>query len=207
MGVTLSRMDFEELAKNRRSVHSFSEKEVSRKTILEIVETARFAPSAWNLQPWKILVLESEDAKRQAYTSSYDQDFILDTDKVAVICGDLRFDSQIEEAFEDAVEKDYMSEEEAEAFMEQVRKYGERDEDWKELELTSNCMFLASHFINAAEEKGVATCPVKGFDQRELKRKLELEDFLPVMLIPLGYPEENSQKKWRRDPEDLVEFR
>ena len=55
-------MDFLELAQNRFSVRSFSDKSVAPETIQAILRAGQVAPTACNLQPQKILVLQSESA-------------------------------------------------------------------------------------------------------------------------------------------------
>lgn len=55
-------MDFIELAENRFSVREFSDRKVERDVIEKILRAGQVAPTACNLQPQRILVLESEDA-------------------------------------------------------------------------------------------------------------------------------------------------
>jgi coenzyme F420-0:L-glutamate ligase / coenzyme F420-1:gamma-L-glutamate ligase len=53
--------DYETLLKlirDRRSIRSFSKREVSREQIEQLIEAARWAPSNHNRQPWRFLVLE-----------------------------------------------------------------------------------------------------------------------------------------------------
>ena len=54
-------MDFLELAKERYSCRSFSEKVVEKEKIDKILETARLAPTACNYQPQRLLVLSSDE--------------------------------------------------------------------------------------------------------------------------------------------------
>ena len=54
-------MDFFELAKERYSCRSFSKKEVEKEKIEKILEVARLAPTARNLQPQRILVLTKKE--------------------------------------------------------------------------------------------------------------------------------------------------
>ena len=54
-------MDFLELAKNRYSCRSFSDKKVEREKLDKILEAGRVAPTAVNLQPQRVLVLDEED--------------------------------------------------------------------------------------------------------------------------------------------------
>ena len=55
-------MDFLTLAKNRYSCRKMSEKPVEQEKIDAIIEAARLAPTAKNLQPFKIWVMQSEEA-------------------------------------------------------------------------------------------------------------------------------------------------
>lgn len=55
-------MDFLELAKARFSVRSFSERPIELEKLHSILEAGQVSPTACNLQPQKILVLQSEDA-------------------------------------------------------------------------------------------------------------------------------------------------
>lgn len=55
-------MEFLELAKNRFSVRSYEERQVEQEKIDKILEAAKVAPTAKNLQPQKIYILKSEEA-------------------------------------------------------------------------------------------------------------------------------------------------
>lgn len=55
-------MDFLELAKERYSVRKFSDKKIEKEKIDLILEAARISPTACNLQPQRIIVLDSEES-------------------------------------------------------------------------------------------------------------------------------------------------
>lgn len=55
-------MNFIELAKTRYSVRSFSKKQIETEKVNLILEAGKVAPTACNLQPQKIYVLQSEDS-------------------------------------------------------------------------------------------------------------------------------------------------
>ena len=55
-------LKFLDLAKNRYSVRSFSDKKVEEEKLERVLEAARIAPSARNLQANRILVFKSEDS-------------------------------------------------------------------------------------------------------------------------------------------------
>ena len=54
----------EEVIRERKSVRSFSSKEVSDADIMSILDSARLAPSAKNRQPWKYVLLSGEEKEK-----------------------------------------------------------------------------------------------------------------------------------------------
>lgn len=67
-------MLFLELVKKRVSVRSYDAKEIKAEELDYILESARLAPSACNLQPWHFYVIKSEEA-RQKIRSCYDREW------------------------------------------------------------------------------------------------------------------------------------
>lgn len=57
-------MELDEIIKKRRSVRTFTEKKVDRSLIYEMIETARLAPSASNIQPWRFIYIDDESLER-----------------------------------------------------------------------------------------------------------------------------------------------
>ncbi|HML47638.1 MAG TPA: nitroreductase family protein [Clostridia bacterium] len=55
-------MDFLKLAADRYSVRKFSDKPIERETLEQILKAGYLAPTACNLQPQRILVIQSEEA-------------------------------------------------------------------------------------------------------------------------------------------------
>lgn len=65
-------MDFLDLAKQRFSCRGFLEKEVESEKIYKILEAAKYAPTARNFQPQKILVLtKKEELKKISGCTQY----------------------------------------------------------------------------------------------------------------------------------------
>lgn len=51
------------LLRSRRSIRKFNGQRIPDEILREILETATFAPSAHGLQPWRFVLIESQDAK------------------------------------------------------------------------------------------------------------------------------------------------
>lgn len=59
-------MELMEAILKRRSIRKFTSESVSREEILQILEAGRWAPSGLNNQPWRFMVLYSDDPRKQA---------------------------------------------------------------------------------------------------------------------------------------------
>ncbi|HXL02495.1 MAG TPA: nitroreductase family protein [Candidatus Atribacteria bacterium] len=79
-------MDFKELIQTRRSVRKFRAEEVEEEDLREILEAARLAPSAINLQPWKFIVIKNDKKKRLIAQAAGGQEFVGEAPVVIVAC-------------------------------------------------------------------------------------------------------------------------
>jgi len=80
-------MDFLEVLLTRRSVRSYSSKAIDSKVLRTVLDAARMAPSANNVQPWRFIVV-SDDNKRKAIARiSANQSFIAEAPVILVCCG------------------------------------------------------------------------------------------------------------------------
>ena len=105
-------MEFRKLANDRRSVGHFdSAKDVSEEQLREVIETAILTPSAFNLQPWRIIAVRSEEEKEKLFNLSNKQPKIKDAPYTLIIVGDrhgYKDSNPIWKIVEDSVGKEYM---------------------------------------------------------------------------------------------------
>lgn len=80
-------MSFLDIARKRCSVRNFLPRDVEREKLLQVLEAARIAPSACNLQPWKIFVVENPERKMELY-ESYPRKWFAQAPVILVICAD-----------------------------------------------------------------------------------------------------------------------
>jgi nitroreductase len=81
-------MDVFEAVKKRRSVRAYNVTPVPEEKLEKILEAARLAPSAGNIQPWHfIVVTDREKRKKLAETGRYAK-FLSESPIVIVGCGD-----------------------------------------------------------------------------------------------------------------------
>jgi nitroreductase len=79
-------MDFLELAKKRRSVRDFSLRAVREVDINDIIDAARWAPSANNRQTWRFIVVRDKDLKQKVARSCYQQSWMANASVLIVAC-------------------------------------------------------------------------------------------------------------------------
>lgn len=77
-------MSFLNLCKQRFSVRAYSAEPVSESQLDYILECARLAPSAVNLQPWRFIVVQGDEARQQVQ-SCYKREWIAQA-PIYIIC-------------------------------------------------------------------------------------------------------------------------
>ena len=75
-------MDAIEALKTRRSIRKYYEEPVEKKAIEDILDTARLAPTANNVQPWEFVVVTDANVRKQLSEITDYGKFI----KVAPVC-------------------------------------------------------------------------------------------------------------------------
>lgn len=79
-------MDFYTLLTSRRSVRSYCPDSLPRDVLDRILAMARLAPSAHNLQPWRILVLQSREWLDRVH-AAYPRSWFMEAPHVVVVTG------------------------------------------------------------------------------------------------------------------------
>ena len=167
-------MNFLELARKRCSVRQYSDRSVEPEKIDYVLEAARLAPSAVNKQPWRILLIESEE-KRQQLQDCYDREWFKQAPLYLIICGN------------------------------HVESW-KRAEDGKD-HVDVDVAILTEHLCLAAAEQGLGTCWVCNFNVARCKQLFDLPDDLePIVLLPLGFPADESVFEGEKKRKALAEI-
>ncbi len=168
-------MEFNEVLKLRRSVRSFKEKEVEPEKLSAIVSAFMSAPSAGNLQSYKVYVVRSPDVRAALVTAADYQEFLARAPVLLVFCADPRRSET---------------------------KYGQRG---FELFAAQDATIAAAYSQLAAAAEGLSSVWVGDFDPLEVSRVLSVLSFeVPIAIIALGYPAETPQPVQRRPARELL---
>jgi len=85
-------MDALEALKKRRSSRTFNAKPVSRKLVEELVDCARLAPTARNVQPWEFVVVTKKETLTELGSLADNGSFIRDSNCcIAVFSKDTKY--------------------------------------------------------------------------------------------------------------------
>lgn len=82
-------MEVLEAIKGRRSIRSFTDEPVSEKDVKALIDVARHAPSAGNIQPWEFVIVRKPEIKRKLVLAALNQTFIEEAPVVIVVCADM----------------------------------------------------------------------------------------------------------------------
>lgn len=85
-------MDFLKTIEARLSVRNFKNDPVDKSLIEKIIDTARLAPTARNIQPWKFVVITNKDIRLKIAQLALNGPFIKDAPVcIAVLCSDTKY--------------------------------------------------------------------------------------------------------------------
>jgi len=80
-------MDFTTVIKTRRSVRAYADKPIPDEVLGRVLEAARLAPSACNLQPWRFVFVKDATTRNQLAKAAHSQSFVGKAPVVIVCCG------------------------------------------------------------------------------------------------------------------------
>jgi len=171
--------DFFETVRHRHSIRKYlTDRPIEKEKLHAILEMACAAPSAGDLQSYRIVVVTELPLRKAIRELTDDQSFISE----APVC--LAFCSDPERA---------------------GGKFGERG---RELYALQDTTIAAAYAQLAAVAAGLASTWVGAFDAEALRKLLELPaETEPVALLSLGYPAELPEPSPRRSLQDIVTYR
>ncbi|MFC7370159.1 nitroreductase family protein [Fictibacillus iocasae] len=179
--------------------HYDKNKKLSEEALHEILELAGKAPSAWNLQHWRFIVITSEEQKEKIFPIAYQQQQVLDASAVIVVIGDTEAHKVAPEVFAGAPAQA------RDTLLSNINGAYARGREFGEREALKNASLGAMQLMLAAKALGVDSCPMTGFDHDGIVEALNIsERYIPVMMITLGYPSAPAKPSGRFPIESLV---
>lgn len=171
----------------------------------ELLEAATQAPSSWNLQHWKFLVVDDEKKKEQLLPIAYNQKQIVDCSAVIAILGDVEANKNADDIYQGAVDNGLMTEEIKNTLVGQINGAYEGDTPFPRDEAVLNASLASMQLMLAAKAKGYDTCPMGGFQRERFTKEFNVpERYIPVMLLTVGKAAKPAHQSARKPLEEVV---
>jgi nitroreductase len=157
-------MNVEEAIRVRRSVRKYQPKAVEPKKLDALIEAVRLAPSASNSQPWKLILVDDPETRKQVAEATFSKmvafnKFALEAPVLAVLAA------------------------EPHAILTQIGGWLKKRPYY-----LIDIGIAAEHFCLQAAELGLGTCMLGWFDESAIKKILHVPRATRIALvITLGY--------------------
>jgi nitroreductase len=197
-------MEFGDIVMKRYAVKKFDGRKVPEAKMKELYELIRFAPSALNIQPWRIKIVTDSKLKEELRPATWDQEQITTCSHLLVFCANTDFKGLIAR-LERLMRQAEVPEDDLKMVMGMAREYFLAGPPEVQLAMAQHHVFLAlGNALNGAKALGFDSCPMGGFDPKEYARILRLPPHLvPTMLCPVGYAADEPEPKLRFPVEEI----
>ncbi|MGA9379641.1 MAG: nitroreductase family protein [Phormidium sp.] len=188
-------LGLKEAVEERRAARSFRPDPIPEQVLSEILRLGVRAPSGYNLQPWRFIVVKEQENKEKLKACAFNQRQVSEAPVVLICCGD-RLVSQpeyIESIIKLGIEAQAMNEAFANYMREQIPVLFEYHPCFESVEAWTNrhTMLAVAHIMIVAKSFGVDSCPMEGFVTAQVKEAFNIPEHLDVCcLLPLGYADE-----------------
>jgi len=168
-------LDVFKAIKNRRSIRAFTDEPVTDEEIKKLIDAARWAPSAGNIQPWDFIIVRDSKVKQGLCEAALNQKFIEEAPVVIVVCA---------------------------SPMQSAQGYGSRGINLYCLQDTAAA---TQNILLAAHAMGLSTCWVGAFSEEEAKRVLGVPDGVrPIAIVPVGHAAERPRIRPRKQLTEIM---
>lgn len=200
-------MEVLEAIRKRRSIRKFKDTKLSEKQVRRLIEAARLAPSGSNVQPWRFIIVKDKDLKSKLREASFNQEFVESAAVVIVCCGDLVSWKRTRKQVQGVLRRgDIKLGDEAEKELMKRNTRAASAEMHKRIPTTIlNVAIATEHIVLEAVELGLASCWVRLFDEKKIRKLLDLPEHLYVVaLLPIGVPDEDPDPRPRLSSSAII---
>lgn len=167
-------------AEQRRSIRAYSPEPMAREDLDEILRVTSLAPSAFNLQPWRFVVVETPEVRDAVAAAAFNQRQVRSAPAVIVLYTDMKDTLEhVDEVLHpgmDAVQR-------ASAREGIQRPFAAKTEAEREAWGAEQGNIALGYLLLAAQAHGYQTSPMAGFDGEAVKRVLGLPAHVRIPAI------------------------
>lgn len=176
-------MNVLEAIESRRAVKAFDPEHVMPETDFNaLMRAARLAPTAFNIQHPRFVVVKNPELRQEIRAVSWDQAQVTDASLLIVVCADLKaWEKDPARYWRDAPQpvQDFM--------VPAIDQYYRHHDQTQRDETMRSCGLAAQNLMLAAKELGYDSCPMDGFDFDAVGKLINLpEDHIISMFVAIG---------------------
>lgn len=192
----------ESILERRTSVGRYDNQQtLTSEMVSELVRLASLSPSAFNMQNWQFVAVHSASAKQKLYPLAFNQPQVLDAAVTYIVCGKTMAYQTLAEDLQASVDANIINKEVQQTWVEMATQSHENDAQVRRDEAVRSASLAAMSLMVAAQEKGLASGAMGGFDADAVKMAFDLdEDSIPVILLTVGYPAQGNWPQKKRKP-------
>lgn len=196
----------------RQSIREYDPSfKLSHDDIMTLLTEAGRAPSSWNLQPWRFVVIQDEAIKTQLKPHVYFNIPQLETSSLLVlILNDLQRYDLFPVLNDLELKAGYVNEEQAKARQAKAdQAKATRSVESLDREGLLDCGIVAQNLMLVAKGHGLDSCPMGGFNRDAFMQILELDTqrYKPVLLISIGKAKGTIRPSLRLPTESITIFK
>lgn len=206
---TTTAQTFSDIIRERHSVRKYDPTfKISRDEIEDILNDAILAPSSSNLQPWRFIVIDDQETKKELRLIANNQEQVETSSAVIAVLGDKEMYRNIEKVYRSNYEAGYMDEATMQLMIENSnRLYPNVPEEIRKSIAAFDTGLVSMQLMLAAKAKGYDTVPMGGFDKQKFTEKFQVSDrYMPMLLLALGKAAAPAHKTTRIPLKDIVDF-
>ena len=175
--------------RERRATPSFTGEPIPASDLRQILDAGLHAPSGYNMQPWRFIVVQHPEQRKRLRAASYNQAKVEEASAVIVACGDRDgWRKDLDEVVRMGLERG-MSESYAAQMKQSVPGYMTSFNEWQMSGwLNKQVMLAFTSMMLMAEVLGYDTAPMEGFEQDKVCETLRLPmSYWVVALLAVGH--------------------
>ncbi|HAB32488.1 MAG TPA: nitroreductase family protein [Exiguobacterium sp.] len=209
---TQTQTDFMEIVKGRRSIRNYDTNvKISKEEMTQILEEATLAPSSVNMQPWRFLVIDSEEGKATlAPLAKFNQVQVETSSAVIAVFGDMNAVDQLENIYDTAVAKGLMPQEVRDRQVPAIQgMYSSISANDLKDSILIDSGLVSMQLMLVARAHGYDTNPIGGYEKDQIAEAfgLEKERYVPVMLLSIGKAVDAGYPSVRLPINDIADWK
>ena len=192
-------------ADNRRSIRHYDRTPIPAADLRELLRLAGRAPSAFNAQPWRFVVVQDAALKASLAAAAYGQQQIVRAPATIVMYSDMQDAlARMPESMHPDMPQDKRDAGVASFRATFTKQSVEERENWG----AAQSNIALGYLLLLAESMGYATSPMLGFEPEKVKALLGLPEHVRIpALVSIGYPAEEGFRPHRLSIDALADFR